>query len=252
MTWRRIAVNSALMRAVHESRAVQRIEGLSLRHAALVVGFAYLLNPVSYAEFSIYPKLVIPGSIEQTVAHIAAHHGLYLAALFSYLINFIEDILIAWGLCVLLAPVNRALSLLAAWFQLIYAAITIDATFNLATVYRMLTTPDYLTALGPAPLHAQVDLLLHTFRYNYALALLLFGIHLVLVGYLIIRSDYIPRWLGLVLLVNGIGWVVNSLAPYLYPQARLDFLFVTFFGELIFMLWLLIRGWKIDVGAFGI
>ena len=224
---------------------MQRIQGLSLRQAALVVGFAYLLNPVSYAEFSIYPKLVIPGSIEQTVSNVTAHHGLYLTLLFAYLVNFVEDILIAWGLYVLLAPVNRALSMLAAWFQLIYATIAIAATFNLATAYRILTAPVYVNAVGVAPLHAQVDLLIHTFRYNYALGLLLFGIHLLLVGYLIVRSTYIPRWLGIILFVNGLGWIVNSLQPYLSPNAMLDFVFVTFFGELIFMIWLLVWGWRI-------
>ena len=76
----------------------------------MVVGVAYLLNPVSYAEFTIYPKLVIMGNISQTVANISSHHGLFLTALFCYLINFIEDIIIAWGLYILLAPVNRALS----------------------------------------------------------------------------------------------------------------------------------------------
>jgi hypothetical protein len=48
------------------------------------------------------------------------------------------------------------------------------------------------------------------------------------------------------LLVNGLGWIVSSLQPYLYPEADLGFIFVTFFGELVFMLWLLIRGWKLD------
>jgi hypothetical protein len=222
-----------------------RPEGVSLRQAALIVGFAYLLNPVSYAEFSIYPKLVIPGNIDQTVANIGSHHGLFVAAILCYLINFIEDVIIAWGLYMLLAPVNRALALLAAWFQLVYAAIALFALFNLATVYRMLTTPEYLTLFGSGPLHAQVNLLLHSFRYDYSLALVLFGIHLLLVGYLIVRSSYIPWWLGVVLLINGLGWVVDSLQPYLYPDANLGFVFITFFGEVVFMLWLLIRGWYI-------
>ncbi len=226
-------------------------EGLTLREAGLVVGFAYLLNPVSHAEFSIYPKLVIPGNIEQTAANIASHHGLFLAAIFCYLINFIEDIIIAWALYILLAPVNRALSLLAALFQLVYATIAISGWFNLPIVYRMLTTPEYLTTFGARPLHAQVSPMLHTFSYEFSLGLVLFGIHLLLVGYLIFRSHYIPWWLGLLLIVDGLGWVVNSLQAYLYPHANLGFIFVTFFGELIFMVWLLIRSWKIPepVGA---
>ncbi len=78
--------------------SIVRTEGLTLRQAALIVGFAYLLNPVPYAEFSIYPRLVIPGNVEQTATNIASHHGLFLVAIFCYLINFIEDIVIAWAL----------------------------------------------------------------------------------------------------------------------------------------------------------
>ena len=183
-----------------------RSEGVTLRQAALIVGLAYLLNPVSYAEFTIFPKLIVHGNITETVTNISAHHGLYVTALICYLINFIEDVIIAWGLYILLAPVNRALALLAAWFQLIYTAVALAGAFNLATVYRMLTTPEYLKEFGSGPLNAQVDLLLHTFRYDYSLALVIFGIHLVLVGYLIVRSSYIPqmarvhfdrRWTGL-------------------------------------------------------
>jgi hypothetical protein len=226
-----------------------RTEGVTLRQAALIVGVAYLLNPVSYAEFTIYPKIVIPDHIAQTVANIGSHHGLFLAAIFCYLINFIEDIVIAWGMYVLLAPVNRSLSLLAAWFQLVYAAIAISGLLNLATVYRMLTTPEYLTTFGSRPLDAQVNLLIHTFRYDYSLALVIFGLHLLLIGFLIVRSHYIPMWLGVLLVINGFGWVVDGLQPYLYPDANLGFVFITFFGEVVFMLWLLIRGWKIKEPA---
>lgn len=66
-----------------------------------------------------------------------------------------------------------------------------------------------------------------------------------MVGYLIVRSRYIPWWLGALLILDGLGWLVDSLQPYLYPDANLGFIFVTFFGELIFMVWLLIKGWTI-------
>jgi hypothetical protein len=222
-----------------------RTEGLTLRQAALIAGFAYLLNPVGFAEFTIYPKLVIPGHIEQTVANIAANHELFAIALFCYFINFIEDIVIAWALYFLLAPVNRALSALAAIFQLVYTAVAFVGSFNLANVYRMLTTPEYIAIFGSGPLHAQVALLLHSWRYNFQLVLALFGIHLILVGYLIFRSRYIPWWIGILLVINGLGYIVNGWNPYLYPNVNLDWIFITWFGELIFMLWLLIFGWRI-------
>ena len=88
--------------------AANRDEGITLRQAALIAGFGYLLSPVSYAEFTIMPKLVIAGNIEQTVQNITAHRGMFLAAIFCYLITFLEDVVIAWALYYLLAPVNSS------------------------------------------------------------------------------------------------------------------------------------------------
>lgn len=238
-------MNDGRSRLVNSISPTSRREGLTLRQAALIAGLGYLLNPVTYAEFSIWPKLVIPGNIEQTIQNIMAHQSLFLAAIFCYLMNFIGDVVIAWALYVLLVPVNRALSLLTAWFRLMYTAIALFGWLSLVTVFHLLKTTDYLTAFGSGQLHAQVELLLNSFRYDWAMGLVLFGIHLILLGYLIYRSGYIPRILGIVLAIDGLGWVINSLQPYLFPDANLGFIFVTFFGELIFMFWLLIRGWKI-------
>jgi Domain of unknown function (DUF4386) len=206
--------------------------GLTLRQAALIAGFAYLLDPVSYAEFTLWPQL-IGTTANQTAANLATHHGLLIGVFFSFFVNFIEDIVIAWALYFLLAPVNKALSLLASLFQLVYAAICLVGLFNLLPAYRA-AAPPFL-----------VDLLLHWFRYDYSMALVLFAIHLVLAGYLIFRSTYVPRWLGLILIIDGLGWILTCLQPYLYPAANLGFLNVTELGELVFMVWLLLMGWRI-------
>jgi Domain of unknown function (DUF4386) len=74
-----------------------------------------------------------------------------------------------------------------------------------------------------------------------------FGVHIGLLGYLVYRSGYIPKILGLLLVIAGagVGNSVQALSPYLYPNADLGFIMITFFGELIFMLWLLVGGWRI-------
>lgn len=224
-------------------------DGLTLRQAAVTAGFGYLLMPVAYAEFSIFPKLLIPGNTQQTVENIGTHGGMFVAAILCYLITFILDVVIAWALYFLLAPVNRAVSLLTAWVRLIYTAMALSGLLNLVTVYRLVHTPDYLAAFGHGPLVAQVQLLLGSFRYTWSISLVVFGVHLVLLGYLICRSAYIPRVIGILLVIDGAGWAIDSLRPYLYPNAHLGFIFVTFFGELIFMVWLLARGWKIEEPA---
>jgi hypothetical protein len=156
-------------------------EGISLGQAALIAGLGLLIMTIAapFAEFFVYSKLVAAGDIETTSGNIRAQGGLYLAGIFAYLLVFIMDVVVAWALYVLLIPVNRSLSLLTAWFRLVY------------------------------------------------------------------RSAYIPRILGVLLAIAGLCWVVYELAPFLLPGADLGLIFFTFMGETFFMLWLLIRGWKI-------
>lgn len=225
-----------------------KIEGITLRQAAIITGLAYLLNPTAYAE-NLYHKLVIAGHVDQTIANIGAHSGLFSTVILFYLVNFVGDIVIAWALYVLLAPVNRALSLLASWFQLVYAAAGFSAALNLTTVSRLILDPNYPAVLQGAQLQAQVATLLDSFRYGWSFSLILFGIHLILVGWLIVRSRYIPWIIGVIIGIDGIGWLITELQPYLFPSVNVDWLFFTFFGELIFMVWLLIFGWRIKEPA---
>lgn len=221
-------------------------QGLNLRQAALTAGFAYLLMPVTIAEFYINPKLIISGNIEQTVQNIAAHGKLFAAAILCYLITLVLDVIIAWALYILLMPVNRSVSLLTAWFRLVYTAMALVGLLNLVTVHRLLHTPAYLAAFGSGPLHAQVLLLLNSYRYDWTFSLIVFGIHLALLGYLIYRSGYIPWIIGILFVLDGLVWIVNPLQPYLYPNAHLGFLFPISFVELILPFWLVIRGWRIQ------
>ncbi len=92
---------------MNASDQANRHSGVTLRQAAIIAAFAYLLNPVSYAEFSIYPRLVIPGDIEQTVQNLSAHSGLFVVAILCYLVSFLGDIVLAWSLYLLMAPSTR-------------------------------------------------------------------------------------------------------------------------------------------------
>ena len=221
-------------------------EGLTLRQAALLAGFGYLLTtPVFFIEFFVNPELIVRGQIAQTVANIGSHHGLFLATVFGYLTNFIGDIIAALGLFILLAPVNRGISLLAAWLRLVYTTVAIVGLFNLVTVYRMVTTPDYLNSFGTAEFHAQIDLLLHSFRYIWTMGLVIFALHLFLIAVLLYRSGYVPKILGIVIAVDAFCLMTIELQPYFWPTANLGWIFIGTFGELLFMLWLLIMGWRI-------
>jgi Domain of unknown function (DUF4386) len=229
---------------MQESDFANRVSGLTLRHAALIAGITYLLNPVTFAEAYAMPRLVVADA-NQTVANIAAHPHLFSAAVLSYFFSLLGDVVFAWTFYVLLAPVNRALSLLASWLQLTYAAVSLAAVSNLGLLYRLLVIPGYSGHVSASSLPEQGILLLGSFRSGWGLGLILFGLHLVLLGWLIARSSYLPRWLGWLLLADGWAWVVDNLSVYLFPNASLGFLNVFFLAELVFMVWLLGWGWRI-------
>lgn len=226
------------------------VNGISLRQAAFVTGLAYLLNPVTFAEVYAMPRLVATDP-SLTLANMATHPHLFSAVVLSYLFSALGDVVIAWSLYILLTPVNRALALLGSLLQLTYAAVWLAAISNLGLLYRLVSIPGYSRQISSAALPLQAVELLGAFRSGWGLGLVLFGLHLVVIGWLIARSTYLPRWLGWLLFADGWAWVANNLSVYLYPKAPLGFLNVFFAAELIFMIWLLGWGWRVQEPELG-
>jgi hypothetical protein len=123
---------------------------------------------------------------------------------------FILDVVAILALYVVLKPVNRNLSLLAAFFGLIHVAI---AGLNLLTDFfalLLLSGADYLTVFEPDQLHALVLLLLNSHRYGFQLGLFFFSLHLFVLGYLVFKSGYLPRILGVFLIVSSFGYLLST------------------------------------------
>lgn len=231
----------------------ESLPGPQLRHASLMALIGYLMSfGVPYASFSILPKLFVAGDAGRTAQNVAAHQGQLVFVIFAFLINFIGDIVAAWGLYLLLKPVNASVSMFVAWLRVAFAALGIAAVQNLVTAHRIITRPAALAALGQAQLDAQVHLALGAFSSQFAFSLILFGLYLVLLGWLFYRASYLPRWLGFVLAIAGAGWMIMEAGPYLFPQVDFGVLFFTSFGELILIVWLI--GWGLRLkppGASG-
>ncbi len=220
------------------------LRGLSLQQAALVAGFAYLLNPVPFAQIYALPRLIVDDA-SQTVANMAAHPHLFATAVLSLLFSALGDIIMAWALYVLLAPINRALSLLASLLQLVYAAVWLTAISQLGLLYRLVVLSDYAKQVRATDLPLQATELLGGYRSGLGIGLILFGLHLVVIGWLIAHSTYLPRWLGWLLFLDGWVWVADNLSIYLFPQASVGYLKGLWAAELIFEVWLLGWGWRI-------
>jgi hypothetical protein len=219
----------------------------SLVQAAIIAGLGLLISVIAapYAELYVYPKLIIPFNPAATAKNIIENEALFISGIFAYLITFIFDLIISWALYVLLKPVNKSLSMLVAGFRIVYTVLALVALNNLVTALNIYTNPQYLGIINQDLLYAEGMIFLRAFRNHWYFAIILFGIHLVLLGYLVFKSVYIPKVLGVLLIITGIGYLLTSMRPYLFSGINIDFAKYTFYGELIFMLWLLFRGRKI-------
>lgn len=220
---------------------------ISQRKAAMIAGFGLLamsifaLFPHAFA----LPSLVVPGDATGTANNIMANEELFRMAICSFIIVIILDVLVAWAFYIVLKPVNKGLSLLMAWFRLVYATIFAFSLIFLVIPLLLLSGADYLGVLTTDQLHAYVMLSLDAFSEGWAVGLVFFGLHLILLGYLVFRSEYIPRILGVVLIIAGLSYMIDNFGRFLVPNLDLQISIVLGWGELLFMLWLLLRGHKI-------
>jgi hypothetical protein len=232
----------------------EQASGISQRTAAKIAGFGYLIIIVLalFANLVALQGLVQPGDAAATVRSIAASGQLFRSGIVALMAVLVSDAVVAWALYVFFRRTDRDLSLLAAWFRLLYAAIFGIALLNLLVVVALVAGPDYATGLGAAQRDAQAMLFLDAYDFGWAIGLVCFGIHLLLLGLVIVRSDDVPAWLGILLMFAGLGYLADSLGSFLlsnYEDYQTFFTLVVFLpaiaGEFSFTGWLLLRGGKV-------
>lgn len=217
---------------------------LSLSKAAIISGISLLVMVLTtpFAEFSIFPKLINYQDATETGNNIINNTHLFTVAIFLILLTLIADIVASWALYIFLKPVNKSLSLLTALFRLMYTAMYFIALYNLLKVLSIVKSMEHLKSTGIDQLNDSILIHIKTFRIEGNFGLIIFGIYLVLLGYLVYRASYIPKIFGIILMIAGLSWVIDKLSTFLFPGIDTQFLFVFTMGELIFMLWLLIKG----------
>jgi len=229
------------------------IADMSLRKAALIAGLAYLIIFVVGVPATMWESLVAHGDAATTASNFIANEFLLRISIVSWLVVLVADLVVAWALYIFLKPVNKSLSLLAAGFRLVFVAIFGVTLLNLFMVLQLSSGSDYLSAFGTGQLQAQMMLFLSAFDFGVQISWVFFGLHIFLLGYLIIKSSYIPRILGVLLIIASIGYQINSFANFLIPNIANyeQTLFIVtvavpaIISELLLTLWLLLKGRKI-------
>ncbi len=227
---------------------------VSLRRAAIIAGCSLILMAIA-AGFSfsyVLTNLVVPGDAATTANKIRASEALFRAGILGFLLVLVCDLLVSWALYIFLAPVNKSLSLLAALFRLAYTAVFGTALFNLVLAVRVIHGTEFIAAgMTEQAVAAQVILFLKAFSDIFAMGLVVFGCHLLVLGYVAFISGSIPKALGVLLLFAGLCYMGSNTAHILLPnydnyKATVDMILglPMAVGELAFAVWLLVKGGK--------
>ena len=225
----------------------------SRRRAAQIAGISYVLLFAFgiFANFFVREGLIVSGDAQATATNIMDSEGLFRLGLVSFLAIFALDVVAAWALYIVFRSTHRDLSVLAAWFRIIYTVFLGVAAVFFFQALQLLSGSDFLTAFDSEQLNAQALVSLDTFNATWLIGLAGFGIHLMLLGYLLIRSSDAPRALGYVLIAAGAGYVIDTTANALlgsYNDYEALFLVIvavpSIVGEGWLGLWLLLKAGK--------
>ena len=226
---------------------------ISRRKVALIAGLGLLVMAVlaPFALLSVLPNLLVPADAAATVNNFIASEGLFRIAIAAVLIVIMLDVVVAWALYVLLRPVSRTLAVLVGWLRLAYTAMFAVALANLLDVAQLVGGPDG-AALQPAQLQAQVMASIASFDNGWDMSLAIFGLHLLGLGYLLFRSADFPRFLGVLVVIAGGGYLADTFTRILVPDFAFTFSEFTFVGEALLIVWLFyraIKGFSPSAGA---
>jgi hypothetical protein len=230
------------------SRIADRITGTSPLVYARIAGLLLLIVAI-LGPFSILyvpSTLFVPGDATATANNIGASEGLFRLGIVSDSLVFLIEVVLSALLYVLLRPVSRALSMGAAFARL---AMAIVQGINLLPYFialLLVSGAGYLTAFKPAQLDALALLFLNAHQYGVYIWQMFFGLSLAVLGYLIFKSGYFPRILGILMVVGALGYLLDAYGNILFHNYGETFGWVVgvtaVCGELPFFLWLVIKG----------
>lgn len=226
----------------------------SPKRYAQIAGLLYFTIAI-FGGFSMgyLPSVIkVDGDAAQTAANIIANQGLVRFGVVADMIVFVSEILLSVMLFRLFKPVADSLSLAAAFARIGMAIIiAMNALFDLIPL-TLLTNPIYADAFSEQQLHALVILFIDMEQYGVYIWQMFFGVHLVTLGYMVMKSGYFPRILGLMMFVGSFGYTLQTISKVVAPDNLILFwivaglLVIVTIGEVSFALWLLIKNINVD------
>jgi len=223
---------------------------MNVQRYARIAGALFLVSLVAggLGEAYIPSKLIVAHDAAATVANIKNFESLYRLGFATFLIESLCDITLVLILYALLKPVSKELSLLAAFFGLVGTALFAFAElFYFAPLLLIAGGADYLKVFAPDQINSLVLLSMKFYGFAGMIFTAYYGMSWLVRAYLIFRSGYLPKFLGILMAIGGIGFVVRNFLLILAPAYASDVLLMLMFpGGLAMTIWLLVKGVNVE------
>ena len=211
---------------------------------ARVAGLLYLILAAcgGWAELAVRSAIRVPGDAAATAANVVAHASQMRLALAADLVNITCFLLVALVMYAILKPVDGRIALAMVVFNAVAVAILGVNLLNHLGALLVATEPGYAVGLDAERSAALVTLLLDMHRHGYHVAQIFFALWLLPLGYLVYRSGFFPRVLGVLLMIGCGGYLAGLVVTYLAPGFESIFALPAGLAEVLFLLWMLVRG----------
>ena len=219
---------------------------------ARAAGFLYLIMIIAggFAEVFVRGALTVSGDAIATAHNILASEQMYRFGFVADLVVLICGTILSLIFYILFKPVNKNLSLLALIFSTVAGAVMAVNLLNQLAPLLLLHNSSYLKAFNIEQLQTLSLFFLNLQSQGYNISLLLFAFYFPIIGWLVYKSNFLPRILGVIYTMAGLGYLINSLAWFLFPHlAAYLFPYIllpAFIGEVSMSMWLLIKGVKVQ------
>ena len=219
-----------------------RTQETSPLFTARLAGFLYLMVvPLGiFGSLYVPSKLIVPGDTAATAKNLMASESLFRLGIVSDLLAPLVLIFVVLFLYRLLKPVNKTMASLMVIFLLLGVPIALMSKVFQFTALQLLGGADYLDTFSIEQLQALAFLFLRLHDRGGTIAAVFWGLWLFPMGYLVYKSGFFPRILGIMLMISCFGYLINSFAIFLGYTLNTG-LFGAL-GEVLFILWLLIKG----------
>ena len=214
---------------------------------ARIAGLLYVVPWVlSIIAFLLRQNIVIPGDAAATADNIMATESLFRLSIVGDLIVQVVFIILVLFLYRLLKPVNRNIATLMVILFLVSVPIAMLNELNHAAALLIVSDADNLTAFTAAQLQTLVPLFLDLHEIGIMIAYIFWGLWLFPLGYLVYKSGFLPRIIGILLMISCFGYLIDFTTFFLYPDFTVTINMYTGWAELILCLWLLIMGVNVE------